>query len=136
MGRPISSNPGYDTLRYELCIVFPVDDRTGGFSTTGENVMKSILATGADTYSYFSSSRAYIFVLIRYPEEILTDFCDANDIICIRFDEEKLKAVCDIGFPEDRIKPLTIHDDPKICKYRPYEFIFDHFVSIFDFSGE
>ena len=99
----ISSNPGYGPNDYDVCMVFPVDASTKkGFTKKGEECMRAIRASGAQTYAYYDVqgmtlpcelcacllrqlfnklffvglAGTKIFVLLRYLEDKLSKYAD------------------------------------------------------------
>jgi hypothetical protein len=73
----ISSNPGYGPNDYDVCMVFPVDASTKkGFTKKGEECMRAIRASGAQTYAYYDVQGTKIFVLLRYLEDKLSKYAD------------------------------------------------------------
>jgi hypothetical protein len=109
--------------RYDICMVFPTNPNSGGFQGFGEVMMKSIRASGAETYAYYNAEKNKIFVLIRYSLEKLTLFADSIDFKML-LDPHVLEKKCLMGDAEKGIAPLSIGDDRSITKFSPYEYIY------------
>jgi hypothetical protein len=76
-GASYNRNLNGEGARYDICMVFPTNPNSGGFQSFGEIIMKSIRASGAETYAYYNSEKNKIFVLIKYSLEKLTFFADS-----------------------------------------------------------
>jgi hypothetical protein len=129
----ISSNPGYDEDRWEMCIVLPVEASSKGYTERGKKFMKKLVESGAEIYSYLDHSNTYIFVVFRYTEGKLAAFADLIDYE-LMLDPIELQKICEKGCPEQNIAPVTIFDDRSVCKYSPYEYIHARYVSRLDHS--
>lgn len=127
-GHIISSNEDYHQDRYDICMVFPILKGSGGlsFQAQGEDSMRAILASHADTYSYVDVSGENIFVLIRYPEQVLMDYADVIEYK-MKLDPDQILHHLSAGDAERNIGPVFIgrHDD--ITKIPPFEHIYAPF---------
>ena len=130
----ISSNIGYDDDQYDIVFVFPVAKNTntiqdpngstmGGYDAKGEEVVKAIQATGAETYAYYDVGNENIFLLVRYSESILINYADIIDFPML-LDSVTLRAKLEKGDSERGIAPIIIPATSELTKISPWDFIY------------
>ena len=130
----ISSNTGYGDDHYDIVFVFPVAKKSNsiqdpkestlkGFDAKGEEVLKAIHATGAETYSYYDVGNENIFVLVRYSENLLCNYADIQDFPML-LDANALRAKLERGDAEKGIAPIIIPETSELTKIKPWDFIY------------
>jgi hypothetical protein len=108
-------------------MVFPVNPNSGGFTSFGDDAMRGIRASGADTYVYYNTGKTKIFVLIRYTLDKLQYFADSIKFQML-LDPGVLKDTLEGGDQEAGIEPIFIgHDRGE--KFGPYEYIYARYVA-------
>jgi hypothetical protein len=108
-------------------MVFPSNPNSGGFTSYGDDAMRGIRASGADTYVYYNTEKTKIFVLIRYSMDKLQCFAELINFKML-LDPAVLKDTLEAGDQEAGIEPVFIgHERGE--KFGPYEYIYARYVS-------
>ena len=120
------SNPGYGPHDYDICIAFPVYKEAGGLKAKGEEIVKRILSTGAQTYCYYDITGTYVFVLVRYPELKLAMYADVVRHR-MKLDPVQLRKALEAGDAEVGIKSMVVGENKELTHISPYEHIYAHY---------
>jgi hypothetical protein len=122
---------------WDIVIVFPfIDldyrpvDQLGGDCLTPREVVLSILSAGLEVRMFKSSRKDMIFCKVRSSIGRLKKFAEEVDFKLL-LDKRKLNEVFLNGMKIDgedgyteRLDPIQINDDPKVCIYHPSEYIY------------
>ena len=116
---------------FDYCLVFPLNIKIGyGYELTKESVeitmkLKSI---GAIVFPYLSVQKFELFLLIRFPTEILKKYAhDTNFIMAL--DPIVAEDMCIEGDKKHKIAPILIpfDDKKKGFKYHPFLYMYGRF---------
>lgn len=108
---------------YDYCMVFQVDDNTGGMSRYTYRVVRKMRQHGLDLFLFYSRRKTHIFVMIRLSLERLRSLADQLEFKML-LDEKNLEEAAKKGNPEMNIAPIDILHDPEETFLRPYEMIY------------
>merc|ERR1719230_1285955 len=114
-------------------MVFPCDEdapkeprEDGKPRRTWREMLKRFNDAGLETFAYYSIQKDEVYIKIRASLDRLMQQADAVNWK-MELDPAVLADTAAKGFPKFGIKPLELNDDPKYCKYKPYEYIFAKF---------
>jgi hypothetical protein len=108
---------------YDYCMVFQVDENTGGMSRYTYRVIRKMRQHGLDLFLFYSRRKSHIFVMIRLSLERLRSLADQLEFKML-LDEKKLEEIAKQGNSEMNIAPIDILHDPEESYIRPYEMIY------------
>jgi hypothetical protein len=112
-------------------MVFPTEGPTepredGKPRRTWQEMLKKYNAAGLETFAYYSIQKDEVYIKIRCGLDRLMQQADLVNYK-MELDPAILSEVAAKGFPKFGISPLKLNDDPKYCKYKPYEYIYAKF---------
>ena len=126
---PLSTNGPENTSKYDLCLVFPLQDETGDLSRAAKEVLEHLLNTlGRKCIYQYNSIYGDRFVLIRGNSLMLKHKAEAMGFKVLLDPDAALVAAFD-GDAVNNIARFEIHHDPLIVKTKPFEFIYTRFVA-------
>jgi hypothetical protein len=108
---------------YDYCMVFAVDENTGGMSRYTYRVIRKMRQHGLDLFIFYSRRKSHIFVMIRLSLERLRSFADQIEFKML-LDEKQLEEAATRGNAEMNISPINILHDPEESYIKPYEMIY------------
>ncbi len=104
---------------YDYCIILPEKALTTG---TYEQYTNALTSFKVDLYCY-KGVAGTIILLLRVPIDVLRNYADDINYQ-MKLDPVVLERMCKTGLPQHEIGPIEINHDPKICKYKPYDFVY------------
>lgn len=124
--------------RWDVVFVLPTNAIEGA-KYTHTHLLGILKAGGLQHYSFYSSKRDLIFVKIRASLERLETEAMITGYRVI-LDEEKLGRIAATGVKDPEtgkviVKPLELNGDQKLCRYRPFQFIYSSYTVDKDSRG-
>jgi hypothetical protein len=112
---------------WDVALVLPANPIQGA-KYSHNHLLGILKAGGLQHYSYYSSKRDLIFLKIRAGLERLETEAMITEYRVL-LDEEKLGRLATTGVKDPEsgkfiVRPLELNGDQKLCRYRPFQFIY------------
>lgn len=113
---------------YDYVVVFKVHDENANLSDVQKEfsmrkILQQLAGGGIETKMFYSVDRELVFCKLRASLERLGKEADRIDYK-VEFDPVEIRAIAEVGYPDQGIAPIRIEDSKKISHRDPYQNLF------------